>query len=130
MELDAAQIDDPGQPRCIIDDQLFRRTAGGKGKRGSSQPSWAVGWRALLIKCFTFGAVDKPFENDRPIHNSGESAGRDRQIVAHDVEFRELRLFRKIWLVRVRYPDFVALNREQFGGFFLGHYNSLHRLRG
>src|SRR5438105_5703673 len=84
--------------------------------------------RALLIKRLAFGSVDESFENDGAILNSGESAGRDRQIVADDIEFRELGLFREVGLPGVGHADFVSLDREQLGVFFLAHNLRLHRL--
>ena len=38
MQLDAAQIDDPGQPGRIVDDNFFRSAAGRKRKRDGAQP--------------------------------------------------------------------------------------------
>ena len=92
-----------------------------------SQPRGPLGGRALLIKRLALGAVDEAFENERTILDSGQSAGRDRQIVAHEVEFRELRLPGKIRLVRVRHADLASFDREQLGGFFFSHKYRLHR---
>ena len=66
----------------------------------------------------------------RTILDSGQSARRDRQVVAHEVEFRELRLLRKIQLVGVRHADLASLDREHLGGFFFAHKNRLHRIAG
>ena len=46
--------------------------------------------RALLIERLAFGAVDEALEHDRAIADSGERARRDREVVAHEVELREL----------------------------------------
>ena len=75
MQLDAAQIDDPRQPRRIIDHNFFRRAAGRKGQRHRSQPVRALGRRALLIKRLAFGAIDKALENDGTIPNPGSAPG-------------------------------------------------------
>ena len=90
MQLDAAQVDDPGEPRRVIDDDLFRGAARRERQRYGSQPRRPLGGRALLIKRLAFGAVDETLENDRTIPDSGERARRDRQVVAHEVELREL----------------------------------------
>ncbi len=87
-----------------------------------------LGGRALLIKRLAFGAVHESLENDRTIPDSGESARRDRQVVANQVEFRELRLPGKIKLVRMRDADLASLDREHLGGFFFSHENRLHLL--
>ena len=34
------------------------------------------------------GAVHEPFENDGTVPDSGERARRNRQVVAHQIEFR------------------------------------------
>ncbi len=92
MQLDAAQVDDPGEPGRIIDHDLFRGAARRERQRYRSQPRRPLGGRALLIKGLAFGAVDEALEHHRTIPDSGQSARRDRQIIADDVELRELRL--------------------------------------
>jgi hypothetical protein len=54
----------------------------------------------------------KTLENERTIPDAKESARRDRQIVAHEIEFRELRLLRKIRLVGVGHTDLASLDRQ------------------
>ena len=101
MQLDASQIDDPCQPRGIIDDDFFRSAARRERERDRSQPRGALRWRALLIKRLAFGAVDESLEDERTIADSGERARRDRQVVADEIEFRELGLLREVQLVRI-----------------------------
>ena len=38
IEVDAAQVDDPGQTRCLIDDDLVGRAAGRKGECRRAHP--------------------------------------------------------------------------------------------
>ena len=85
--------------------------------------------RALLIKRLALGAVHEALEHDRTILDSGQSARRDRQVVAHEVEFRDFRLLRKIQLVGVRDTDLAPVDREHLGGFFFLHKNRLPDLR-
>src|SRR5260370_28787110 len=127
MWLDAARVDDPGQARRIIDHDFLRSASRRECERNCSQPRRAPAGRALLIKRLTFGAVNEPLENQGTIPDSTQSARRDRQIIAEDVKFRQLRLARKIELVRVRHADLASLDGEQLGGFFFPHKKSLHR---
>ncbi len=86
MQLDAAQVHDPGQPSRIVDHDFFRGAAGRKGQRHRPHPRGPIGGRALLIKGFRFRAVHETFQNDRAIADAGQRARRDRQVVAHQVE--------------------------------------------
>ena len=79
MQLDAAQVDDPGEPGRVVDDYLFGCAARGEGQRDGSQPVWTLGGCALLIERLALGAVDEALEDDRAVSDSGESAGRDRR---------------------------------------------------
>ena len=101
MQLDAAQVDDPREPRRVVDDDLFRGAARGKRERHRSQPGGPFRGRALLIERLAFGAVYEALEHDRPVADAGESARRDRQVIAHEVELRELGLLREVRLVRI-----------------------------
>ncbi len=80
-----------------------------------------LGGCALLIERLAFGAVDEALENQRTIPDSGESARRDRQVVAHEIEFRELRLPGKVRLVRVGYTNLASLDRQDLGCAILLH---------
>ena len=95
MQLDAAQVDDPREPRRIIDHDLFGSASRRERQRYCSQPREALRGRALLIERLTFGAVNEALENHRTIPDSGQSARRDRQIIADEVEFRDLVCFEK-----------------------------------
>src|SRR5436309_14967638 len=59
MELDAAQVHDPREPRRVIDDDFLRFAARWEGQRNGSQPRGPLGGRAFLIKRLAFGAVDE-----------------------------------------------------------------------
>jgi hypothetical protein len=68
-----------------------------------------------------FGTVDEALENQRTIPDSSESARGDRQIVADEIEFRELRLLRKIRLVGMGHTDLASLDRQNLGCVILFH---------
>ena len=121
MQLDAAQIDDPGKSGRIIHHELFGGPSGRKRQSDRMQPSGPVGGCAFLVKGLSFSAVYEALENQRAITDAAQRTLRYRQVIAYEIKFRELRLFRKIWLVRVRNADLPALNRQQFRGIFLAH---------
>src|SRR5215471_14606718 len=83
----AAEIDDPSEPRSIVDDDFFRGAAGGKGEDYSPQPSRRIGRGALLVEDFTLGAVDESFQDDGAAGDSAKGSGRDGQVIANDIEF-------------------------------------------
>ena len=92
VQFDATQIDDPGKPSRVIDDDLFRSSARREREGNCSQPWRPLSGRTLLIKRLTLGAVDETLQNNRTILDSGERARRNGQIVAHKIEFRDSRL--------------------------------------
>jgi hypothetical protein len=81
----------------------------------------ALGGLPFLIERLAFGTVDEAFENERTILDASESARRDRQIVAHEIEFRELRLLRKIQLLGMGHLDLAPLDRQDLGCVSLQH---------
>src|SRR6266404_1067005 len=121
MQFDTTQVYDPGEPSGLIDDHLLRFAARREGQRNRSQPGGPLFGCAFLIKRLGFGAVDEALENNRTIPDSSKSARRNRQIVAYEIEFRELRLFREIRLVRMGHRDFASLDRQNLRGDFLLH---------
>ena len=72
----------------------------GNDKRDRSQPRGPVARARASDRTPRLGAVDETLEHERTIPDSGQSARRDRQVVANEVEFRELGLLREIRLVR------------------------------
>src|SRR5215469_15248932 len=88
VQLNAAEIHDPGEPRGIANDNFFGHSARRKRQSYGSQPRRALGWSPLLIKRRLLCPIDETFENDRTISNSGESSGRNRQVVMNEIEFR------------------------------------------
>ena len=96
MELDAPQVDDPGETRRIVDHHLFGRSSGRKREDRRAEPGGSFLRRALLIKRLPLGAIDEALEHDRSIPNTAERALRDREVVADEFDLRELRLFREV----------------------------------
>src|SRR5580700_2574222 len=118
MQLDAAQVYNPGKPGRILHHELFGGSSGRKRQSDRLQPGRPFGGCAFLVKRLSFGAVYEALENQRTITDAGKGTRRYRQVIAYEIEFRELRLLRKIGLVRVRDADLAALDRKQFNGIF------------
>src|ERR1700678_2555276 len=89
VQLNASQIHNPGQPGSIVHNQFFRRSAGWKSQRNRAKPGRMVGGGALLVERLAFGSVNEPFEHQRPIRDSAESAVRDSQVVPNQIELRK-----------------------------------------
>ena len=85
------------------------------------QPLGPLLGRALLVEDLAVGAVDEPLEHERPVRDPREGARRDGQVVAHDVELRELRVLREIRLARVGDADFAPAHGEDLGCLFRRH---------
>src|SRR5438067_507250 len=92
MQFDTTEIDYPGKPRRIIDNDFFSGAAGRERKGNSAQPGGALLRRALLVKRWSFSPVHESFEDNWTIANSSQRARRNRQIVANQIEFRDARL--------------------------------------
>ena len=86
MQLDAAQVYDPGETGSVIHNQLFGGTAGRKCEGHGSQPGRAIRGRALLIEGLPFGTVHESLQNDGAVANAVEGSWRDRKVVADEVE--------------------------------------------
>ena len=125
MQLDTTEIDDPRQPCIVVDHDFFRGASRWERECDSSEPRRALRRCAFLVECLAVGAVDVSLEDDRTVADSSERAGRDRQVVADQVKFRELDLFREVQLAWIADADLVSVDREQLGGIFFRHNPSL-----
>src|ERR1700720_1588617 len=92
MQLDTTKIDDPRKPGGVIDHDFFRSAPRWERERYRSQPRRSLRWCALLMEGFPVGAVDVALEDNRTGADSGERSWRNRQVVADQVEFRQLGL--------------------------------------
>jgi len=125
MELDAPEVHDPREPRGVVDDDLLGGSPRREAERHRAQPLGSIVRRALLIERLAVGAVDEPLEHDGPIANTEQGTRRDREVIADEIELRDLRLAVKYSLLRVRDLDLAALDREDLRRFFLCHDESL-----
>src|SRR5215208_2712459 len=89
MQLDAAQVYDPCQSRCIVDHDFFCYSARRKRQGSGSQPVRMISRCTFLIKGLAFCSIDKSLQNDRTILDSSHGARRDGQVVTYQLEFGE-----------------------------------------
>ena len=78
VELDAAQVDDPGEARGIVHDDLLGSAPRRERQGYRSQPGGPLVGRALLIERLALCAVDEALEDDRTISNPSKSTRSDR----------------------------------------------------
>ena len=121
MQLDASQVHDPRETGGIVHDDFFGGSPRRKRERDRSQPRRPAFRRALLIERLALGAIHEALEHERPIADPGDRARRDREVILHDVELRELDAAREVRLVRIRDPNLAPFDREHLGRFFLRH---------
>src|SRR6185437_7812483 len=86
VEVDAAQVDRPGQAGRVMDDRLFRRSAARISKFGDVDPVGPLFRRALLEHGLLIDALDEAFQDHRPTGDSAQRAVGDRQVVVDQVE--------------------------------------------
>src|SRR5258708_3544622 len=130
MQLDAAEIHDPGESGRVVDDDLLRGAAGGKGERDRLEPRGPLVGRALLIERLGFGAVDEALEHEWAVADARNGAVGDGQVVPNEGQLRELYVAREVRLAGIGDADLASLDGEQRRGVFLGHLVMLvlHRL--
>src|SRR5262249_24520081 len=97
---------------------LLRRAARREGERHGSQPRRPLRGRALLIEGLALGTVYEALEHDRTVANACQSARRDGEVVAHEVELGDLRLASEKQLARMPHPPPAPIDRKHLGGFF------------
>ncbi len=114
MELDAAEIDDPGEAGGIVDHHLLGGAARGERERHRAQPVGPLRRRPLLVEDLALGAVDEALQHHRTVTDAGDGAGRHREVVVDDVALGEMHVPREIRLLRMRDPHrpTVDLDRQ------------------
>jgi hypothetical protein len=89
VEFDTTQIYDPRKPGCVVDHDFFCRSSRRKRQDNGSQPRWPLRGRALLVKRTLLGTVHETLQNNRTVPDSSEGSWRNREIVAHEIQFRD-----------------------------------------
>ena len=97
VEVDAAQIDRPGQSGRVMDDGLFGRGASRVTQFGDVDPVGPLLRGALLEDGFLVDPLDEPLEDHRPPGHSAQGAVGDGQVVVDQVELGEAGLPVRVW---------------------------------
>lgn len=119
VEFDAAEIDDPGQTRRVIDDELFSGAARRKRQCDGAKPVRTFCGGALLVEGFRFGSVHKTLEDERPITDGGERSGGNGKIVADEFDLGEANQAGEVDFFRMADSNCAAFEGKSFGGFGL-----------
>ena len=100
IQVDATEVDDPGELRRIPDDDLLRRSPRWEGQLDRLDPLRPRCRRALLKEGLTLRAVDKTLEGHGPAGHAAQRALRHRQVIANQVE---------LGVTGLRKEDFVGI---------------------
>ena len=100
VQVQAAQVRDPGETRGLVHHQLVRGAPGREGQRGRPHPLGRVLGSALLEERLLLGAVHEALERHRPPAHAHQGAIGHREEVPDQVQLRVTGL-REVELVRV-----------------------------
>ncbi len=123
VQVDAAEIDDPGQRRVVVDHDLVGGAAGGKRELDGAN---VVGDRLrgpLLEECLTIGAIDEALEGHRAVADPDDGAIGDGEVVADEVELGDAGIGEE-QLAGVGDGDLVPVEGQGLG------FGACHRSRG
>ena len=109
VEVDAAEVGDPGQAGRVVDDDLVGGPAGREGQGRRPDELGHVLRRPLLEERLPGGAVDEPLERHRPPAGAAQRPVGDRQVVLDEVELGVAGL-REVDLARVRDRDLAPVD--------------------
>ena len=120
VEVDAAEVDHPGQPGGVPDDDLLGRGPRAVVQRHRVEPVGLVRRDPLLEERLLVDALDEALEDHRPARDAAQRAVRDRQVVPDEVELGHrapvVEHLREHDLVRVRDRDLAPGDLERDGG--------------
>ena len=111
VEVDAAEVGDPGEPGRVVDDDLVGGPPGREGQGGGPDELGQVLGRPLLEERLPGGAVHEPLQRHRPTTGAAQRPVRDGQVVLHEVELGVTRL-REVDLPRIGDRDLVPVDPE------------------
>ena len=86
IEVDAAQVDRPGQSGGVVDDGFLGRGAGRVAQLGDVDPVGPFCRRSLLEDRLLVDALDEPFQDHRAAGHAAQRTVGDGQVVADQVE--------------------------------------------
>ena len=88
VEVEAAEVRDPGEAGGLVEHDLVGGPAGREGERRRPDPLGRVVGGALLEERLLLGAVDEALERHRPAAHARQRPVGDREEVADEVELR------------------------------------------
>ena len=115
IEVDAAEVDDPGQGRRVVDDDLVGRPARRERELRRPDPVGRVVRRALLEERLLGDPIDEPLEGHRAAADTGQRPVGDGEVVLDEVQLRVPGV-REVHLLRVGDRDLVAADLEDLLG--------------
>ena len=115
VEVDAAEVDDPGQGRGVVDHDLVGGPPGRERQLGGADPVGRVVGRALLEERLLRDAVDEALERHRPAADAGQRAVGDGEVVLDEVELGVAGVW-EVDLLRVRDRDLATVDLEDLLG--------------
>ena len=123
VQVDAAEVDDPGQRRMVVDDDLVGRAPGGKRELDRADVLRDRLRRPLLEECLTIGAIDEALEGHRSVADADDGAIGDGEVVANEVELGDAGIGEEE-LAGVGDGDLVPVEGQGLG------FGACHRSRG
>jgi hypothetical protein len=88
VEVDAAEVDDPRQLRCVVQDDLLGRPPRREAQLDGPDPLRALLRRPLLEEELPLRAVDEPLHGHRAIACAAKGAVGDREVVTDKIDLR------------------------------------------
>ena len=107
VQVDAAEVDHPGQRGLVRDHHLVRGAAGGKAELDGLDPVRPLVRGPLLEERLALRAVHEPLQRHRPPADAAQRPRGHGQVVAHHVPLGDARP-REVHLARVGDRDLVA----------------------
>ena len=111
VQVDAAEVGDPGQPGDLVEDDLVGRAPGRERQLGGPDPVRSIVRGPLLEERLTGRAVDEALERHRPAGDAAQRALADREVVLHEIQLRVAGLG-EVDLRRVRDRDLAVTDPE------------------
>ena len=111
VEVDAAEVVDPGKARCVVDDDLVRCPPRREGQGRRPDELRDVLGCSLLEERLAGCAIHEPLEGHRPPARSAQRSLGDCLVVLDEVELGVARL-REVHLARVRDRHLAPVDGE------------------
>ena len=110
MQLEAAEVGDPGEARGVVDDELLGLATGGEVQGRRAQPLGPRRRRALLIEGLARRSVDEALQHDGPVADAAERAVGDGQVVVDQIALGDAG---EVRLVRIGDAHLPPVHRAQ-----------------